>query len=167
MNIILLGFKGCGKTYFGKRLADKLNWPFLETDTILEELYAQEYKQNLNCREIYQVAGEVKFRSLEKEAVAQLVGVENTVISVGGGTVLDPKNVELLLKIGRLVYLEAAFAVIQKRLEKIPAYAKADSFHAIYEARKPIYESLSAHKIDTEFLDEVGILRELENQTYT
>ncbi|MBI3236336.1 MAG: hypothetical protein HYZ48_01300 [Chlamydiales bacterium] len=40
MNTILIGFKSCGKTYFGKKLAEHLSLPFIETDSLIEKEYA-------------------------------------------------------------------------------------------------------------------------------
>ena len=56
MNIILIGFKGCGKTLIGKTLAAKLKRGFYDTDSIIESVYAEETKSYLSFREIRNTA---------------------------------------------------------------------------------------------------------------
>lgn len=60
-HIILFGFKSCGKTYLGKKLAQQLGHSFLDTDLILEELYAQKYGKLLKCPQIYRQEGSKVF----------------------------------------------------------------------------------------------------------
>jgi shikimate kinase len=162
MNIILFGFKGSGKTHFGKLLAQKLHRPFIDTDSILEELYAKESKERLRIWEIYQAVGETGFRTLETEAIATLYEIKGAVISLGGGAVLDKENVEMLLKIGQLVYLEASFDTIQKRIQKTPPFTGDIPLQTLYRERKPVYESVPSRKIDTDALDEAGVLAALQ-----
>jgi len=152
INIILFGFKGSGKTHFGKLLAAKLNCPHFDTDTLLEELH------QCKVRDLHQNVGEAQFRVLESQVITTLLDVKNAVISLGGGAVLNPENIERLAKIGQLVYLEASFETIQKRIQVTPSFAGNSSLEKIYYARKPIYESIPAHKINTDGIDESDIL---------
>lgn len=226
MNIILFGFKKCGKTYFGKRLAEKMNRRFIDTDTLIREHYkenaVQIYRFPLkdpdtakrclkfepevadseaaefdksndpsgtrieDCRiaaetdssvcfglktirEIYKEVGELKFRAWEHEAIHTLGDVRDSVIALGGGAVLDPENVTFLESIGELAYLQANPETLQKRIFRsdLPAFLdEADpvaSFLALYRERIPIYESIQAHRINTDILDEAGVLAALRN----
>ncbi|MBM3199226.1 MAG: shikimate kinase, partial [Chlamydiae bacterium] len=72
MNIILFGFKKCGKTYYGLQLAKKLHMHFVDTDLMIEELYTKIHHQTLPYRDIAKKHGFAFFRNLEKHAVAQL-----------------------------------------------------------------------------------------------
>lgn len=137
MNIILFGFKGAGKTTFGKRLAEKLNLPFIDLDDFIEK------GMHKTIREIYQEVGEFGFRKIEKEHLQKLVGLPPHVIALGGGTVLDPENVKLLQTMGELIYLRASFETIQKRVQQTPLFV-VDSLKQAFEARLPIYESIKA-----------------------
>ncbi len=152
--MILFGFKGCGKSHFGKLLAAKLHLPFIDTDELLGG----------SPSHLYRTLGETRFRMLEKEALLTLQS--GCVIALGGGTVLDPSNVELLLKIGKLIYLEASFETIARRIKITPAFAEGTSLHTLYQARKPIYESILAHRIDTDALSESGVLARLCDLCY-
>lgn len=163
MNVILFGFKGAGKTHFGKLLAQNLHRPFIDTDDLVVELS----NQRKNIREIHQSLGEEAFRKLEKQALQALKQVENAVIAVGGGTVLDPENVAFLQKVGALIYLKVGADKLKIRLlqGELPSFLdKKDpegSFLRMIHEREPIYRSIPARCIDTDALDEAGVLAAL------
>lgn len=165
MNLILFGFKGCGKTHFGKLLALKMHRKFLDTDDLLAELYALKTGQRIGPREIYMQIGAEGFRALEKEAIRSLKTVKEAIIALGGGAVLDLENIELLQKIGCLVYLCASPKTLQTRIpkEKPPAFMNGVSFLEVFQERKPIYESIPAARIDVDALDEAGVLAALRS----
>jgi shikimate kinase len=100
MNLILFGYKGAGKTHFGKLLSLETKRPFIDTDELIVEMAGKP------VREIY-LENEKKFRAIEKEALQKLNGITNTIIAVGGGTVLDPENVAFLQSLGRMIYLRS------------------------------------------------------------
>src|SRR5690348_12190587 len=96
MNLLLFGFKASGKTHFGKLLAHEMHRPFIDTDDLIVALYKKKTDKQRNIRQIYQELGEMPFRALEKEALQHLKDVTRSIIALGGGAVLDPKNVEFL-----------------------------------------------------------------------
>lgn len=169
MNLILFGFKGCGKTHFGKLLAQKMHRRFIDTDDWIVELFAKKTGERTLPREIYIQLGPAAFRALEKEVLQSLKNVKDAVIALGGGAVLDPENVELLQKIGCLAYLSTSRQTLQKRVLKhqTPAFLDSEdpqaSFHEMFQQRRPIYESIPATKIDCDVLDEAGILAALQS----
>jgi shikimate kinase len=170
MNLILFGFKGSGKTHFGKLLAQKMHRRFIDTDDLMVELFAKKTGQHTLVREIYIQLGPAAFRALEKEVVKSLQSVKDAVIALGGGAVLDPENVELLQKIGCLVYLSTSPETLLKRvLKQRPPPAILDSenpeasFLEMFQERRPIYESILASKIDCDALDEAGVLAALQS----
>jgi shikimate kinase len=158
MNIILFGFKGSGKTYLGKRCSAALGCPFIDTDELIEKMYAS----RISLREIYKIEGEANFRMLERAAILSLPSKPPSIIATGGGAVLNPENVQDLQKIGKLVYLKASFDTIKKRLTTTPAFVdKANSLEAIYRKRLPIYESIPAIALDVDLCDEVECIAKL------
>jgi shikimate kinase len=166
MNLILFGFKGCGKTYFGKKLAEKMHRPFVDTDDLLLALHTKETGESLSVREIHQKIGEDAFRALEKRALLQLSELSNTIIALGGGAVLDPENVEALQNMVELVYLVAGAPLLRRRmlLNELPSFLKDEgSFEEMFHTRLPIYESIRARRIDLEILDEPAVLTALRN----
>jgi len=109
-NIILTGFAGCGKTELGKNVAQKIGWTFIDIDHIIE---AQEQKP---IREIFAVKGEPHFRQLEKNICLSLKG-DKQVISTGGGTVIDPENVNHLKDLGPLILIDTPLKLIFERVK--------------------------------------------------
>lgn len=110
-NIVLIGFMGTGKTTVGRRLAQRLNWAFIETDAEIEAVTGKTVSQ------IFARDGEIRFRSEEALLVKKLAGREGLVISTGGGTVLNPENVRLLKEKGVLIRLTASPEVIYRRVK--------------------------------------------------
>jgi shikimate kinase len=160
VNIILFGFKSCGKTYFGKLLAKELERSFVDTDDLIVEECG-----GVPIRVIYLTVGEVGFRALEKKVVEGLKSNMNAVIALGGGAVLDPENVTHLKKVGEMIYLEASFDTIRSRIQEPPAFANG-SLQQVYKERKPIYESIGARKINVDVLDKAGVLAALRSVIY-
>lgn len=154
MNLILFGFKGCGKTYFGKLAAQELKRPFVDTDELIVNLYGQ---KNLTVREVYKRVGEAEFRLLEREAVRSLELLEASVIALGGGSILDFQNRELLEKIGSLAYLETGLKTLQRR----GTNPIAGPIESLYRERLPLYRAIPATRIDTDLLKEKEIVKAL------
>lgn len=156
MNIILFGFKNAGKNRFGTLVAKRMEMRFLDTDDLIEELYYHSSGQKLTMRQVFEKIGPSGFRELESNAVASLVEVTNSVIAVGGGTILDHVNRSTLESIGKLVYLHVTKETLKVRTLSgdLPAYLDArdpvGSFERLYEDRKPIYESIPAEWVNTE-----------------
>jgi shikimate kinase len=168
MNLIFFGFKNCGKTTLGKKLAHRLNLPFIDTDYLIEQHYLAISGIQLNCREIFKTIGEKAFRELETSVLEQLKGAKHTIIAVGGGCVLSPKNVAFLAKLGQLVYLKVSKETLKKRTlvrATLPAYLDANnpeaSFDKMYNERKKIYEKIPAVSIDLESKTEDQVILEL------
>lgn len=100
-NIVLIGFMGTGKTSTGRALSQRLGKAFIDLDQYIEEAAGETIPQ------MFEQRGEAYFRAREREAVEQVAGRQNAVISTGGGTVKDPINVSLLKRRGVMVCLTA------------------------------------------------------------
>lgn len=153
-NIILFGYKGSGKTFLGKLLAEELGKDFIDTDRLIEKLYTQEFNEVDNCRQIFLKLGDDGFRRLEERAIDQLQCVKGSIIAIGGGTLLNQKNCLKLKKLGKLIYLEVDKETIKQRIFEsgIPSFLNSEdpenSFEAMYATRKSHYENISSHKIE-------------------
>jgi shikimate kinase len=167
MNIILFGFIGCGKTHYGKLLSKVLKWPFIDIDDLIVELYKERYGALFSVRIIHETLGETAFRELENRAICQLEINSRSVIAVGGGAVLNSSNIIYLQQIGRLVYLKVDFECVQKRIldRGIPSFADAArpiaSLLSIYQERMPVYEAISANRVDVGILEEIDVIQRL------
>lgn len=111
-NIIIIGFMGVGKTSVGKRLADLFKMEFIDTDKEIERI------TGMSVSQIFTRFGEVRFRSEENLVVSKVAQKTNSVISTGGGAVIELENVKALQEKGILICLGATPEVIQARVGK-------------------------------------------------
>jgi len=140
-NIILIGFMGTGKTAVGRKLAARLGYRYLDTDTIIEE--------RLGCTiaEIFKKQGEASFRELERSVIREVVRSEGCVISTGGGAAVDPENLTLLKENGLVICLtsspEKIMARTGKKKDERPLLSGKEPIKEIQrllELRAPYYE---------------------------
>jgi len=149
MNIILYGFKNSGKTTAGEYLAPKLGCAFIDTDHLIEELYTKKNKKRKNVYSIYREFGEKQFRQYEQEVIKRLKDIKHTVVTVGGGAVLNRNNVKVLKNMGKLIYLNAPKAVLKKRIlmdTQTVLFSRKDKeifFEEVFSRREPIYQKTS------------------------
>ena len=101
-NIILIGFMGTGKTTSGRRIAKKLKKGFIDTD------FAIENREKMSVEDIFNKKGEKYFRRLESEVIRDISYKRNKVISTGGGTILNPRNIQMLKKNGYVFLLDSS-----------------------------------------------------------
>lgn len=109
-NIYIVGFMGTGKTVVGRALARKLEVPFIDLDSYIEEA------EGSTISEIFKSKGEAYFRSLEKKALEKAAGQEKNVVSCGGGIVMDPGNMASMKSTGTCICLLASPQEILKRI---------------------------------------------------
>lgn len=169
MNLILFGLPTSGKTTYGKLLASKLNYNFIDTDHLIEDAYAAQMGQHFTCRQIYLKEGQIKFRQLEKQQIASLNTSKNSIISTGGGTIDNFGNVEVLQKLGQLIYLKTPLEVLWKRIciRGVPSYLDPinpeESFYKNAKRLIPLFENAANHIIETASLNEQDLLTALLN----
>ena len=89
-NIALCGFMGTGKSSVGRIVAEQLHFAYLDTDTVIEARAGKTISQ------IFEEQGEPAFREWEKRIVRELTLRDRTVISAGGGLVVDAENMASL-----------------------------------------------------------------------
>src|SRR4051812_28507137 len=118
MSTVLLGYRGCGKTTLGKKLADRMWIKFVDTDDLVIAAAGK------TIREIFEDDGEKKFRDLEMQAVREACSREDHIIAIGGGAVMREENRTLLKSqsISR-IYLRCDPPELLKRIEADPATA--------------------------------------------
>jgi len=110
-NISLVGFMGAGKSRIAKELAAKLKTEAISSDERIVE------KEGLSIAEIFKDKGEIYFRKLEKDIIAQLSKLKGSIIDCGGGVVLDPENISNLKRNGVVLYLSATVETIYNRIK--------------------------------------------------
>lgn len=112
-HIFLTGFMGSGKTTLGKKLAQQTGTKFIDLDQYIEK------KENKTILWIFKHEGEETFRTMEKNALLELIKCEEpTIIALGGGTVCFGDNLTLLKNNGIVVYIELSAEQLAERLKK-------------------------------------------------
>jgi shikimate kinase len=157
MNIILMGYRCTGKTSAGKRLAGRLGFSFYDTDEMVER------QTGLPIPRIVAERGWDAFRRAEGEAIRGLSGADRAVIALGGGAVLNSRNVENLKGNGVFVWLIAAVKTIAARMgndeaggSARPSLTQASSIGEIdpvLAEREPLYRRLADLAVDTTEID--------------
>lgn len=136
MTVFLCGFMGCGKTTAGKLAAKKLGCGYADTD----EMIVSSEKRSIP--DIFAESGEPYFRRIEAETVKSICG-KNTVVSCGGGAMLNDETAEAARKNGMVIFLDTPFEVCYERI-------KNDSNRpiAVSSSREELLERFSArHEI--------------------
>lgn len=110
MRIFLTGFMGSGKTYTGKRIAQAMNFDFLDLDELITD------KEQMSIAQIFDKVGEGGFRKAERSALLSCVSLDKTIIATGGGTPCFFDNLEWMKSNGIVIYLEAAPNLLVSRL---------------------------------------------------
>jgi shikimate kinase len=110
-NIALCGFMGTGKSSVGRLVAEQLHFAFLDTDTVIEA------RAGKSIVKIFADDGEAAFRQLEQKIVKELAQRDRTVISTGGGLVVNPENMASLKQHALVVCLWASPEGIYTRVK--------------------------------------------------
>ena len=113
MNIVLLGYMGCGKSTIGNALASNLEIQYLDLDDYIQT------KEKKIIREIFEEKGEIYFRKKENQYLQEVLqSTIDTVISLGGGTPCFAGNMELLKndKKSKSIYLKTSLPELVDRL---------------------------------------------------
>jgi shikimate kinase len=152
--IILIGFKGSGKSLIGRALAEKLKMEYSDTDAVIEGLHDIFEGQKLTCREIHKKYGAEYFRKLEAEAVKEALNAEYSVVSFGGGALATMEASGLDASGALFVYLLVDKEELYRRImqDGVPAIFDGDnprgSFDRLYAERTPVYERYAGMTVD-------------------
>ena len=101
MHIFLVGMAGAGKTSLGRRLAQNLNWRFVDTDQRVCEMLGMS-----SVNEIFQTLGEPFFRNAETGTLIELVGQPPCVVSTGGELCTFNENVTIMKNHGIIIHID-------------------------------------------------------------
>ena len=165
-SIVLIGMMGAGKSSVGRCLERRTGLTLLDTDEIVSS------KFGMSIPEIFAKHGETKFREAEAKAVRAMAIPKKTIIVTGGGIVLQQENVELLRRMGVIVWLDGnedtLFARASRRRNRPLLQTKNPrrTFSQIFDARRSLYADIADVRVDTSVLTDeeisVAILSKLE-----
>jgi len=112
MNIVLIGFMGTGKSSVGRLLSKKLNYDYVDIDSLIV------LKEKKEISEIFSEKGEEYFRKIESAMVKDVSAKDRQVISTGGGVVEKEENIKFLKKSGTVICLTATPEIIYERVKQ-------------------------------------------------
>ncbi len=159
MNIVLIGYRGVGKSEVGQILARRLGMEYVGMDAAIVA------RAGMPIPEIVAQHGWPYFRDLESQEARELAQRDNIVIDTGGGVIERPENIEVLQKAGCIFWLRAQVATIVGRIQggtERPALTAGKTFTEevaeVLERRTPLYAGAAHHAIETDALtpDEVA-----------
>ncbi|MDO9265401.1 MAG: shikimate kinase [Desulfosalsimonadaceae bacterium] len=151
MNIVLIGYRGTGKSEVGKILAGRLKMTCIGMDAEIEN------RAGMSIPEIVTKHGWPGFRDMESAVVRDLSGQDRLIVDTGGGVIERIENIEFLKKNAVIFWLRASVPVIVARISAStdrPALIQGKTFTEevaeVLDRRTPLYRSAAHHEIDTD-----------------
>ncbi len=142
MHIFLIGFMCSGKSRIGRELAPLLGLPFLDMDRVIERRVGP-------ITPFFQREGEVAFRAIEAEVLAELSRGPDAVIATGGGTPCEGDNLLVMQRSGTVVWLDVPLSDLMPRIERsggdrpllfgLKGDALRERVEALLAPRLPVY----------------------------
>ncbi len=99
-HIFLIGMAGSGKSSLGKKVANKLALPYIDTDKRISELVG------MSIPELFLEQGEQAFRNAETNYLASIIDQPKAIVSTGGGCILNPINYEIMRNHGIIILID-------------------------------------------------------------
>jgi shikimate kinase len=156
-SVVLVGMMGAGKSSIGRRLAQRLNLPFVDADAKIEEAHA-----GVTIPEIFATYGEPYFRSGEARVIARLVNEGPPVLAPGGGAYMDAETRTGIRAKGISIWLKADFDVLMKRVRRRATADRpmlqgdpAQRIRQLITERYPIYAEANVTVMSREVSHEV------------
>jgi shikimate kinase len=154
MNLVLIGYRGTGKSTVAQLLAARLGCACVDTDHEIEQ------RASRTIAEIFRLDGEAAFRQQEADVIAEAVKRDGIVLSLGGGAVLRSDNRAALAHAGRTIWLKASTETILARLAQdvstqtrrpplTSAGEKAEVIQLLAQ-REPLYQTCADLEVDTD-----------------
>src|SRR5690242_16654288 len=138
--IVLVGMMGAGKSTIGRRLAARLNLPFVDADTEIEAA------AGMSIPEIFEAHGEPHFRDGEARVIARLLENGPGVLATGGGSFMREETRRRIGEKAVSIWLKADPDVILRRVKRRidrPLLQTADpaaTVTRLLSEREPVYQ---------------------------
>ncbi len=151
MNIVLIGYRGTGKSVVGKLVAERLQMKCIAMDERIVQ------NAGMSIPDIVANHGWVTFRDMESDVARELAALDNIIIDTGGGVIERPENVKVLQASACIFWLRASVAMIVSRIQgdtERPSLTEGKSFTEevgeVLEQRNPKYKNAAQYEIDTD-----------------
>jgi thiamine-phosphate diphosphorylase len=134
--IYLVGFMGSGKTAIGRRVAERLDVPFVDLDAEIERT------SGLTIRALFEASGEAAFRERESVFLEATESLPRAVVATGGGCYVREGNRRVIARLGTAVYLDLPLSVLLGRLSgktDRPLFLGPEQAAGLYAEREPFY----------------------------
>ncbi len=164
MNIVLIGYRGSGKSTVGRRLASRMERRFVDTDDLIE---SKEGK----ISDIVKSHGWDYFRAIEKRMIEEMSEEDNLVLALGGGAVLDADNIEALRKNGLIIWLKAGPQILRQRMKEdhrtsvsrptLTGKGTIEELEEMMVYRDSFYEKAGKIQLDTSSLDVEAVVEKI------
>ena len=137
-NICFVGFMGSGKSILGRDLSKLYNIEFFDSDLEIEK------KIGKSINQIFIDSGENYFRKIEEKVCIDLLKVENCIISLGGGSIINSKIRKIIKKNSFSIYLKVDINILLKRLKSskkrpLLKYSNKEDIKKLYNEREIFY----------------------------
>ena len=110
--VVFVGLMGAGKTAIGRRLAQMLDLPFVDSDHEIEAV------SRMTIPELFERYGEPEFRALELRVIGRLLREGPRVVSTGGGAFMNAQTREAVAAHGVSIWLKAGLDLLMERVSK-------------------------------------------------
>jgi shikimate kinase len=158
-SIVLIGMMGAGKSSVGRCLQRRTQLPLFDTDDLVAARFG------ISIPEIFAKHGEDKFREAETEALHTLAATERAIIVTGGGSVLREQNIEVLRRLGVVVWVDCSRGALFKRASRsgnrplLQCDNPREAFARMLKTRLPLYAKVAKLRVDTSVLtdEEVAV----------
>ena len=137
--LVLVGLMGAGKSAIGRRLADQLAVPFVDSDAEVE------LRQGCSVSDIFAYLGEATFRTMEREVIAADLEHVPHILATGGGAFIQPETRALIKAKGISIWLKADLDVLLERVSRktnrplLELGDKREILAGLIEQRYPVY----------------------------
>lgn len=141
MNLVLIGMPGCGKSTIAKKLAEISGRPAVDIDQRIVE------RIGMPIRDFFAQQGEVRFRQIEAEILAEVTLQTGQIIATGGGIVKDWENVRRLRQSGKVYFLDRSLDQLETDPSR-PLSSSREALRQLYDQRIDLYRAACDQQIE-------------------
>ncbi|MDR2643133.1 MAG: shikimate kinase [Planctomycetaceae bacterium] len=165
--MILIGYRGTGKTTVASILSRRHSIPAIDSDKEIER------ETGISISEIFSRHGEVGFRDIEESVIARILANNKKIIlASGGGAILRESTRNKFRETGKVIWLQASPETVLKRIQadttsqttrpNLTSLLPLDEIVAMIAKRKPLYEQTATFTINTDNLTPTQIADQCE-----